>query len=97
MGVCFVLLTRARVSLGVNDARIMMRACTAFGVEGRCTSSAAPRHTHVPGVRPSSRLRARQHGIHAHGKLRDRPSALPPPGSRQSNFCRLSILPTVDC
>ena len=24
MGVCFVLLTRARVSLGVNDARIMM-------------------------------------------------------------------------
>jgi len=50
----------------------------AFGVEGRCTSSAAPR---------------RQHGIHAHGKLRDRIAGARPRkstvDSRQKFDCRL--------
>ena len=76
MDVCFVLLTRARVSLGVNDARIMMAPMHGWrrrvDREGRCTSSAAPR---------------RQHGIHAHGKLRDRIA-----GARPRKSSRLSAV-----
>ena len=46
----------------------------AFGVEGRCTSSAAPR---------------RQHGIHAHGKLRDRIAGARPRKTSRPFGCRL--------